>query len=61
MRNLYSVEPGEIGQPPTSGEADGHARCGGVLAIFLAGERADPDTIQWAERFLKKPVLDHWW
>jgi propionyl-CoA synthetase len=29
--------------------------------LFLAGERADPDTIQWAEKMLKKPVLDHWW
>jgi propionyl-CoA synthetase len=29
--------------------------------LFLAGERADPDTIQWAERMLQRPVLDHWW
>jgi len=29
--------------------------------LFLAGERADPDTIQWAERLLTKPVIDHWW
>jgi propionyl-CoA synthetase len=29
--------------------------------LFLAGERADPDTLQWAERILKIPVLDHWW
>jgi propionyl-CoA synthetase len=29
--------------------------------LFLAGERADPDTIQWAERILKVPVIDHWW
>lgn len=29
--------------------------------LFLAGERADPDTIQWAERALNKPVIDHWW
>jgi len=29
--------------------------------LFLAGERADPDTIQWAEKILKVPVLDHWW
>ena len=29
--------------------------------LFLAGERADPDTIQWAERMLDKPVIDHWW
>ncbi len=29
--------------------------------LFLAGERADPDTIQWAERHLGVPVIDHWW
>jgi propionyl-CoA synthetase len=29
--------------------------------LFLAGERADPPTIQWAEEVLKVPVLDHWW
>jgi propionyl-CoA synthetase len=29
--------------------------------LFLAGERADPDTVQWAENLLKIPVLDHWW
>lgn len=30
-------------------------------ALYLAGERADPDTIRWAERALKVPVIDHWW
>lgn len=30
-------------------------------ALFLAGERADPDTIQWAENKLNVPVYDHWW
>ena len=30
-------------------------------ALFLAGERSDPDTVQWAERHLKVPVIDHWW
>jgi len=30
-------------------------------ALFLAGERADPDTLAWAEGLLKKPVIDHWW
>ncbi|MBX3496551.1 MAG: propionyl-CoA synthetase [Parvibaculum sp.] len=30
--------------------------------LYLAGERADPDTIQWAERALSgRPVIDHWW
>ena len=28
---------------------------------FLAGERADPVTIEWAEKHLKVPVIDHWW
>jgi propionyl-CoA synthetase len=30
-------------------------------ALFLAGERADPDTLKWAEEVLKVPVIDHWW
>ncbi|KQU50090.1 propionate--CoA ligase [Bosea sp. Leaf344] len=30
-------------------------------ALFLAGERADPDTLLWAEQVLKVPVIDHWW
>ena len=29
--------------------------------LFLAGERADPDTISWAENQLGVPVIDHWW
>jgi propionyl-CoA synthetase len=29
--------------------------------LFLAGERCDPDTLQWAETMLEKPVIDHWW
>jgi propionyl-CoA synthetase len=30
-------------------------------ALFLAGERADPATVIWAEKLLKVPVIDHWW
>ncbi len=29
--------------------------------LYLAGERADPDTIHWAQRTLGVPVIDHWW
>ena len=29
--------------------------------LFLAGERTDPDTLEWARRNLKCPVIDHWW
>jgi propionyl-CoA synthetase len=32
-----------------------------LRTLFLAGERADPDTIAWAEQLLKVPVIDHWW
>jgi propionyl-CoA synthetase len=30
-------------------------------ALFLAGERCDPDTLEWAQTMLKIPVIDHWW
>jgi propionyl-CoA synthetase len=30
-------------------------------ALFLAGERCDPDTLRWAESRLRVPVIDHWW
>jgi propionyl-CoA synthetase len=30
-------------------------------ALFLAGERLDPDTLRWAETSLGVPVIDHWW
>jgi propionyl-CoA synthetase len=29
--------------------------------LFLAGERADPPTVAWAEQQLQVPVIDHWW
>jgi propionyl-CoA synthetase len=34
---------------------------GTLQAIFLAGERADPDTIGWLEAKSGRPVIDHWW
>lgn len=30
-------------------------------ALYLAGERLDPDTYHWASNLLKVPVIDHWW
>ena len=32
-----------------------------LRTLFLAGERADPDTVRWAEEKLGVPVIDHWW
>jgi propionyl-CoA synthetase len=34
---------------------------GGFRALFLAGERCDPDTLLWAQKQLSVPVIDHWW
>jgi propionyl-CoA synthetase len=34
---------------------------GALRAIYLAGERADPDTIEWIAARTGKPVIDHWW
>ncbi|HBK78301.1 MAG TPA: propionyl-CoA synthetase [Nitrospinae bacterium] len=33
----------------------------GFRTLFLAGERSDPDTLQWAEKRLGVPVIDHYW
>jgi propionyl-CoA synthetase len=32
-----------------------------LRSLFLAGERTDPDTLEWARELLGVPVLDHWW
>ncbi len=32
-----------------------------LRALYLAGERADPDTINWAHKVMGVPVYDHWW
>jgi propionyl-CoA synthetase len=33
----------------------------GFRALFLAGERCDPNTLEWAREKLQVPVIDHWW
>src|SRR5690348_13551169 len=30
-------------------------------ALYLAGERLDPDTYEWASELLGVPVIDNWW
>nr|WP_111297934.1 propionyl-CoA synthetase [Paracoccus saliphilus] len=44
-----------------SGAMVGQYDLSSLKAVFLAGERADPDTITWTEDRLKVPVIDHWW
>ena len=45
----------------SDGEFLGKYDLSGYRALFLAGERCDPDTLTWAERLLEVPVIDHWW
>ncbi len=48
------------GQDP-KGEHVGRYDLSRFRTLFLAGERADPETLRWAEDKLKVPVIDHWW
>ncbi|MDF1873134.1 propionate-CoA ligase PrpE [Vannielia sp.] len=43
------------------GELVGKYDLSSLKAVYLAGERADPDTITWAQDMLNVPVIDHWW
>ncbi len=47
-------------EDPEGAFLSGHA-LSKLKYLFLAGERADPDTLAWAEAQLKVPVIDHWW
>jgi len=50
-----------IRQQDPKGAYIGKYDLSGFRALFLAGERCDPDTLAWAEAQLKVPVIDHWW
>ncbi len=50
-----------IRQQDPEGEHIGRYDLSKFRALFLAGERCDPDTLHWAEAKLRVPVIDHWW
>jgi propionyl-CoA synthetase len=50
-----------IRQQDPEGSHIGRYDLSGFRALFLAGERCDPETLAWAERKLGVPVIDHWW
>ena len=50
-----------IRQQDPDGEHIGRYDLSGFRALFLAGERCDPETLGWAEKQLRVPVIDHWW
>ena len=47
-------------EDPT-GELVGGHDLSAFRTLFLAGERCDPDTLEWARLHLERPVIDHWW
>jgi propionyl-CoA synthetase len=50
-----------IRQQDPDGSQIGRYDLSGFRALFLAGERCDPETLAWAEQQLGVPVIDHWW
>ncbi len=50
-----------IKQQDPNGKLIGNYDLSNMRALFLAGERCDPDTLHWAEDKLGIPVIDHWW
>jgi propionyl-CoA synthetase len=50
-----------IRQQDPEGELISGYDLSGLRALFLAGERCDPETLRWAEEKLGVPVIDHWW
>ncbi len=47
-------------EDPTGALAKGHDLTK-MRALFLAGERADAPTVDWAMESFGLPVIDHWW
>jgi propionyl-CoA synthetase len=50
-----------IRQQDPDGEHIDRYDLSGFRALFLAGERCDPETLRWAEEQLRVPVIDHYW
>lgn len=50
-----------IRQQDPQGSLIGNYDLSKFRALFLAGERCDPDTLLWAQEKLRVPVIDHWW
>jgi propionyl-CoA synthetase len=63
VRTLFTAPTAFRGirQQDPDGEHIGRYDLDGFRALFLAGERCDPETLHWAERKLGVPVIDHWW
>ncbi|WP_020070536.1 AMP-binding protein [Paraburkholderia caledonica] len=62
LRAIKKEDPGGYQlREPVMGELHWRYDLGSLRSVFLAGERCDTTTIEWAEDLLHVPVLDHWW
>jgi propionyl-CoA synthetase len=63
VRNLFTAPTAfrAIKREDPRGELMRKRDLSGLRALFLAGERCDPDTLEWAQKLLGIPVVDHWW
>ena len=50
-----------IKKEDATGEMPKKYNLSSLRSLFLAGERTDPDTINWAQKHLSIPIIDHWW
>lgn len=50
-----------IRQQDPEGKLAGAYDLSKLRTLFLAGERCDPPTLEWAQSTLDVPVVDHWW
>jgi propionyl-CoA synthetase len=63
VKTLFTAPTGfrSIRKEDPGGELKNRYDVTSLRYLFLAGERLDPDTYQWARNLLNIPVIDHWW
>ena len=63
MRVLFTAPTAfrAIKREDPAGDHVGRHDLSAFRTLFLAGERTDPDTLNWAREKLRVPVIDHWW
>ncbi|HEX6453441.1 MAG TPA: propionyl-CoA synthetase [Trebonia sp.] len=63
VKSLFTAPTGfrAIRKEDPDGELKDKYSLDSLSYLFLAGERLDPDTYQWAKNLLGIPVVDHWW
>ena len=63
VRGLFAAPTAmrAIRRADEDGEHIRPAQLSSLEALYVAGERIDPETADWARRTLQIPVIDNWW